>query len=425
MTINTKKFKLTSQFKFEILRFPFFCQDKIFMSRLKKIILKKFYVKNDPVHPWIYKNYLAKINPGINSGDVVDIITHDRRYLGTGYYNPDSVIAIRILSTEEENIDKNFIAERISQAIGKRDEIRKISNAFRVVSSEADGLPGLIVDLYNDTAVVQINTLGMDRLRDEIISSISEIIQPAYIFEKSDANVRRLEGLTQTAGWHGAEGKERVAIQEEKVKLIVDIVHGHKTGFYLDQRKARMAVGDFAKGKRVLDVFCYTGGFTVHALVNKATEVVCVDLKDQWLDLVKLNAGINNVSGSLRCIKGTAFNFLDYLISRNELFDMIILDPPSFLKSRHDLKTAIKGYLDLNRRGMKLLKEKGVLCTFSCSHHMRNEIFSDIIKKAAELEDKNISILKRCRQDKDHPVVAHIPETEYLKGYFLSVSINE
>ena len=392
------------------------------MSVSKKIILKKSFVKSDPLHPWIYKNHVSEVKKNICAGDVAEIYTHDKRYLGTGYYNPDSVIAIRILSVKQESIDKNFIAERVLQAFTKRDGIRKISNGFRVVSSEADGLPGLVVDLYNDTAVFQINTLGMDRFRNEIVSSISEIIKPAHIFEKSDANVRGIEGLKPALSWHGIEGNERVEIQEGKVKLIVDIVHGHKTGFYLDQRKARMAAGGFAKGSRVLDVFCYTGGFSVHALANKAYEAVCVDLKDQWLDLVKINAGLNNISGSLRCIKGSAFNVLDDLIRDKELFDVIILDPPSFLKSRHGLNTAVKGYLELNRKVMKLLKEKGVLCTFSCSHHMRNEIFSDMLKQAAELENKTFSILKRCRQDKDHPVIPGIPETEYLKGYFLSVN---
>ncbi len=391
------------------------------MRQLKKIILKKS-SSIKTFHPWIYKNHIEKVDPEIKAGDIADIIAHDNKYIGTGYYNPKSVIAIRILTAKNEQIDSNFFSNRISLAFQKREPIRKISNAFRVVSSEADGLPGLIVDLYNDTVVFQITTLGMEQFKKEILSSINNIIEPAYIFEKSDVSVRKLEGLKHIVTWHGAEGKEKVDIFEGKAKFIVDIVHGHKTGFYLDQRKARMAAGDFSKGRKVLDVFCYTGGFSIHALLGNAGEALCVDLKDEWLDQVKINAGINNVSDSVACIKGSAFNILQNFIQKKEMFDMIILDPPSFLKNKHGLETALKGYLELNRLAMRILNEKGVLCTFSCSHHMRNEIFSDMLKKAAELENKTFSILKRCHQDKDHPIIAEIPETEYLKGYFLSVN---
>jgi 23S rRNA (cytosine1962-C5)-methyltransferase len=391
------------------------------MSQLKKIILKKSAsLKN--FHPWIYKNHIAFADPEINPGDIVTIITHKNEYLGTGYYNYKSVIAIRILSTKEEPIDNNFFNIRISQAFQKRDSIKKISNAFRVVSSEGDGLPGLIVDLYNDTVVFQINTLGMENFRNEIFSSIQNIIKPAYIFEKSDASVRKLEGLKQAVTWYGVNGNEKVEIYEGKAKFIVDIVRGHKTGFYLDQRKARIAVADFAKGRKVLDIFCYTGGFSINALLGNAKEALCIDIKDEWLDQVKINASINGVSSLVTCVKGSAITNLQKLIQKNEFFDMIILDPPSFLKNKHGLETALKGYLELNRIAMRLLSDKGVLCTFSCSHHMRNEIFSDMLKEAAKLENKTFSILKRCRQDKDHPIVKEIPETEYLKGYFLSVS---
>jgi 23S rRNA (cytosine1962-C5)-methyltransferase len=391
------------------------------MRKLKKIILKKsFNTKSS--HPWIYKNHIALVDPEINTGDIADIITHDNKYFGTGYYNPKSLIAIRIISFNEEQIDKHYFTKYISNAFQKRAQIKKISNAFRIVSSEADLIPGLIMDQYNDTIVFQINTAGMDKFKNEIIYAINEIIKPDYLFEKSDTLVRRIEGLKKEVNWYGASGKENVEIYEGKAKFIVDIVHGHKTGFYLDQRKARMAITNFAKGRRVLDVFCYTGGFSVHALQNNAKEALCIDLKDEWLDQVKINAGINNIENSLTCIKGAAFNILNKLIQKKEVYDMIILDPPSFLKSKHGLKTAFKGYLELNRLAMHLLSEKGILCTFSCSHHMRNELFFEMLKNAAELENKTFSILKRCHQDKDHPIITEIPETEYLKGYFLSVS---
>lgn len=391
------------------------------MNKLKKIILKKS-ADDFSSHPWIYKNHIASVESGIEPGNIVTINTRDNIFLGIGYYNPKSLIAARMLSNEEEPIDFNFFKERILKALQKREAFRKITNAYRVVSSEADGLPGLVIDLYNNTAVFQVNTLGMDRFKNEIIDSICEIIKPSYIYEKSDSDLRKVEGLKKVSSWHGTAGKEKILIFENKAKFIVNIIHGHKTGFYLDQRKARIAFGHIAKGKRILDIFCYTGGFSVHAALNDAVEIIAIDIKDEWLAQIKENAELNNVNRKIKFVKGNAFSVMHEFVKTKEQFDIVILDPPSFLKNKYGLQTALKGYLELNRLAMRLLSEKGVLCTFSCSHHMRNEIFSDMLKKAAALENKSYSIIKRCHQDKDHPIIKEIPETEYLKGYFLSVS---
>ncbi len=390
-------------------------------SLLKKIILKKSFPDNS-MHPWIYKNHIYKVDPELNPGEIVEIYLHNNKYFGTGYYNPKSVIGIRILSFKNEQINKNFFIKYIRIALQKREEIRKISNAFRIISSESDGLPGLIADMYNDTVVFQINTLGMELLKNEIICAINETIKPRFLFEKSDTSARRIEGLKQAVLWHGQEGKQNIEIFEKKAKFIVDIVHGHKTGFYLDQRKARIGLETFSKGRKVLDIFCYTGGFSVHAVLAGAKEALCVDIKNNWLEQVSVNARINNIADSIICVKGSAFDILSSLLRTKDIYDMIILDPPSFLKSKHGLETALQGYYELNRMAMRLLCEKGILCTFSCSHHIRNELFSDMLKKAADSENKTFSILKRCHQDIDHPIIPEIPETEYLKGYFLSVS---
>ncbi len=391
------------------------------MEKSKKIIIKHF-ANQRIFHPWIHKNHIISVEPGINAGDIISVFSADNICLGTGYYNPKSLITVRLLSREDEPINKNFLISRLSDAVKKRDDIKKISNAYRVVFSEADSLPGLIIDLYNDTAVLQITTLGMDLMKQEIITAIREVVNPGYLYEKSDSPARNAEGLKSIAGWHGMEGKGKIIIFEDKAQFIVNIMNGHKTGFYLDQRKSRLAAGNFAKGKRVLDVFCYSGGFSIHTALNKAAEVTGVDIKDEWLKYSRENAGINNLSEKITWEKNNAFVILQKYSMENRLFDMIILDPPSFLKNKSSLKSAFKGYLDLNRRAMRLLCENGVLCTFSCSHHMRNEIFSDMIKQAARMENKSISILKRCHQDKDHPIIKEVPETEYLKGYFLSVS---
>ncbi len=390
------------------------------MYNLKNIYLKKT-EKDNYSHPWIYKNHIDSADPAIMTGDLVRVFMHNNFYIGTGYYNPNSNIAVRILSHTDEEINKDFFANCISEAVIKRNEIKKISNAYRLIFSEADNLPGIIADIYDNTLVLQITTSGMDRLKKIIISALSDLVNPEFIYEKSDIESRKLEGLQPVSEWHGKKGKAKVLINEGKARFIVDIVNGHKTGFYLDQRKTRLAAGALAKGKRILDVFCYTGGFSVHTAMGKASEVTGIDTKNKWLLYAKENASLNNIPCPFHTVKGNAFTIMREYIHQNRFFDMIVLDPPSFVKNKHRVKTALKGYLEINRYAMKLLTEGGILCTFSCSHHIYNDFFSDMLKKAASLENKSLSIIKRCHQDKDHPIIRQIPETEYLKGYFLKI----
>lgn len=391
----------------------------IAMTQYKKITLKKAPPKP---HPWIYKNHIASCDPDIPPGEIIQVMLPDGKSLGIGYYNPASVISIRMLSDHEEVIDADFFKSRINEALHKRAHLKDLTNAFRVVFSEADNLPGLIADLYDNTLVFQLTTLGMDRFRDTVIKAFQHILAPEYIYEKSDMQYRSIEGLKPVHQWHGAAGKSTVSIAEGHARFAVNITDGHKTGFYLDQRKARIAAGTFAKNRRVLDVFCYAGGFSVHAALGNAHEVTAIDIKNQWLDLARENAALNNKSDVIHFVKGDAFSKLQEFIKDENRFDMIIVDPPAFVKNKKALPQAIQGYRELNRLAMRLLSEKGILCTFSCSHHMRNEMFSDMLKESARLEHKSIKIVKRCHQDKDHPIVKTIPETDYLKGYFLEIS---
>jgi 23S rRNA (cytosine1962-C5)-methyltransferase len=388
--------------------------------------MKNIIIKTSPSnylpHPWIYKKNILHADSGITPGEIVKIISKDNSFLGIGYYNPKSIITIRILSRIETQVNTDFIISRIFEAESKRDKIKTLSNAYRIVSSEADFLPGLIIDKYNGTVVFQITALGMDLLRNQIIEAIQTCMKPKFLYEKSDSSTRQIEGLKKIAGWIGLPGKEEIQINEYNANFIINIMHGHKTGFYLDQRKTRIAAGNLAKGKKVLDICSYIGGFSIHAALNDASEVIACDIKDLWLDYVRKNSEINSVSRIVKCLKGDAFDILNDYIDSKEKFDMIILDPPSFLKNKFNLKHALKGYLDLNRMAMKILNEDGILCTFSCSHNMRNEIFSDMIKEAAKTENKTLSILKRCHQDLDHPIIPGFPESEYLKGYFLKIN---
>ncbi len=322
----------------------------------------------------------------------------------------------------DEPIDREFLKRKIAEAAEKRKGLLSSTNAWRAVFSEADSLPGLIVDVYNDTAVIQVLTLGMEKLKEHAVDVVDDVIKPKYIYEKSVSPFRQLEGMKDVVGWWGDAGNDRVEIYEGKVKFIVDIMKGHKTGFYLDQRKSRMALRNIVKGKKVLDLFCYTGGFSVSAGASGASFVKGYDIKEDWLKLARENAALNDCSDRTEFIKADAFDALKNINASGEKFDIIIADPPSFLKTRASMVTAVKGYKELNALAMKAISDGGVLATFSCSHNMPNEIFSKSIKDAARDAGRKTEILKRCRQDIDHPIVRAIPETEYLKGYFLKVS---
>ena len=386
------------------------------------IVLRKGRLgKHKHDHPWIYKQQILKTDPPVKPGHIVSVLDSDGKFLGKGYYNPHSEISVRILNFKNEPIDRKFFEDRIKIAFNKREDILKYTNACRVVFSEADGLPGLIVDIYNDTVVFQILTLGMDKFKSLITECVKEVLKPKYLCEKSVSPFRKIEGLEDTAMWWGESGKEIVEIFEGRAKFFVDIDKGHKTGFYLDQRNSRKTLEGISKNKKVLDLFCYTGAFSITAALFGAKAVTGVDIKNEWLELARKNAELNGVGGKIGFVKGDAFSVLKDLLNSGEKFDIIIVDPPSFLKSKESLISASKGYKELNLEAMKMLNEAGVLATFSCSHSMLNEVFSNLIKEAASGSGKKITILKRCHQAEDHPIVKAIPETEYLKGYFLKI----
>lgn len=373
-------------------------------------------------HPWIYKGQIREVNRSVKPGDIITVLKADGSFIGRGYYNPKSDISIRLLSFKDEVVDKRFFEERIRMAAEKRRALLKTTNAYRAVFSEADGLPGLILDIYNDTAVFQVLTLGMERVKETVIEVIREALSPKYIYEKSVSPFRTLEGIEKMSMWRGEKREGVIEIFEDRAKFLVDIENGHKTGFYLDQRRSRQAMAGISKGKKVLDLFCYTGGFSINAALCGASSVRGVDIKREWLDTALKNAHLNGVSERLEFIKGDAFQILRNIYASNEKSDIIVIDPPSFIKRKGSLKHALRGYKDLNLMAMKTLNEGGVLCTFSCSHNMPNEAFSDILKSASRDAGKRFTILKRCHQAEDHPVVKYIPETEYLKGYFLKIN---
>jgi len=374
-----------------------------------------------PGHPWVYKNQFLKVDPSIKPGEIISLVDTGDKFIGRGYYNPRSEISIRLLSFKDEPIDEAFFRNRIAEAAEKRKALRPITDAYRIIFSEADGLPGLIADIYRDTLVFQVLTFGMEKVKPLIVENLRAIIKPKFIYEKSRSPFRKLEGLKDVLMWWGEGGLTSVEILEGKAKFLVDIEHGHKTGFYLDQRRSRAALDNISKDKKVLDLFCYTGGFSVHAAMAGARKVRGVDIKEEWCELARRNAALNGVADKIGFIKGDAFPVLKAIRDSGEKFDIIVIDPPSFLKTRESLKSASKGYKELNEAAMKALSDDGILATFSCSYNMPNDIFAQVLKDAARGAGKNITILKRCHQAEDHPIVRAIPETGYLKGYFLRV----
>ena len=391
-------------------------QDKIIALRTgKKGKLK-------PGHPWVFKGQTLKVPPGVRPGDIVTVINGQGKFIGRGYYNPASEINIRLLTFTDELIDGTFLQKKVEDAIAKRHFLDGFTNARRLIFSEADNLPGLIVDQYNDTIVFQISTLGMERMKESLLKILADIVNPKYIYEKSDSPFRKIEGLKTIKKWWLYDGETNIEIYEGGAKFIVDIENGHKTGFYLDQRRSRAALKEIAGGKEVLDLFCYTGGFSVNAALGGAKRVVGVDIKPEWLALARKNAELNGVSDKIEHREGDCFEILNNICDSGEKFDIIVVDPPSFVREKKTIISAAKGYKELNTLAIKALNEGGTLCTFSCSYNMSNDIFSDVIKKSAAEAPKSLTVLKRCHQDKDHPIVRSIPQTEYLKGYFFKVS---
>jgi len=394
---------------------PHIMQDKTITLRTgKKGKLK-------PGHPWIFKGQTLKTPPGIRAGDIVTIVDGSGKFVGRGYYNPASEITIRLLTFKDEPIDGTFLQTKIEDAIAKREFLSETTNAKRLIFSEADSLPGLIVDQYDDTLVFQISTLGMERMKEGLLRVLADIVNPKFIYEKSDSPFRKIEGLKTIKRWCLYDGETNIEIHEGGAKFIVDIEHGHKTGFYLDQRRSRAALKEISGGKTVLDLFCYTGGFSINAALGGAKRIVGVDIKPEWLAMARKNAQLNGVSDKIEHREGDVFDILNNICDSGEKFDIIVLDPPSFVKEKKSLITAVKGYKELNTLAMRSLNEGGTLCTFSCSYNMSNDIFSDVIKKSAAEAGKRLTVLKRCHQDKDHPIVRSIPQTEYLKGYFVKV----
>jgi 23S rRNA (cytosine1962-C5)-methyltransferase len=373
-------------------------------------------------HPWIFSGAIASVMGNPKLGETVDVLSSQGQYLAKAAFNPNSNIVGRIWTWDEnEQVNKEMLYIRLKKAILSRRELSCLFNtdAMRLVHGESDGIPGLILDQYGDTCVVQFLTAGVEYWKDVLIDIILNCTGSKVLYERSDLDVRKLEGLDLYKGLlHGQLLEDKVIITENEVKFIVDIVSGHKTGFYLDQRDNRLLARGLSKGLKILDCFSYTGGFAINTLAGQAESVTLVDSSSQVLIYARENILINDLSvNKVQLVEQDVFKYLRILRDNRETFDLVILDPPKFAPTGAQAERAARGYKDINLLAFKLLKPGGILLTFSCSGGVSEELFQKIIAGAALDADVDAVILKRLHQSADHPVSLNFPEGAYLKGF--------
>lgn len=375
-------------------------------------------------HPWIFSGAVAKINGEPGAGETVTIKSADGKFLAHAGWSPKSQIVARVWSfNEADRIDAAFLRARLQASIARRAALLQSgeTNAVRLVHAESDGLPGLIVDQYANVLVVQLLTAGAERWRDTLVEGLRELTSCSAIFERSDAEVRELEGLSpRTGALFGAAPAEPVRIREHSVDYLIDVVLGQKTGFYLDQRDNRRRVMDLAKNKKVLNAFCYTGGFSIGALRAGAQSVLSIDSSESALVLAQQNLVLNGFSeDQATWWEGDVFQALRTLRDKAEQFDLIVLDPPKFAPTASHAEKASRAYKDINLLAFKLLAGDGLLVTFSCSGGVNADLFQKIVAGAAVDAKVDAQIIARLGASSDHPASVHFPEGEYLKGLIL------
>jgi 23S rRNA (cytosine1962-C5)-methyltransferase len=372
-------------------------------------------------HSWVYANEVARIEGKDKNGSVAEVFGFDGRYIGKGFINHLSKILVRIMSRSNEEIDKNFFLKKINEANNYRINLGFKDN-YRVVFAESDGLPALIVDKYNDILSVQFLSLGMDLNKNVIIECLVEIFHPRGIYERSDVNVREKEGLPLFKGKIYGDFEPVAEINENGIKMLVNLEEGQKTGYFLDQKENRFSIRKFVKDKSVLDCFCNSGGFSLNAAVAGAKTVTAVDISEIALNDVNKNAEINGLQNIIKTQCGDVFQILRDYKKEGKTFDVIILDPPAFCKSASEVKDAYRGYKDINLTALKLINKGGYLITSSCSHYMSIEMFIEMLKDAASDSGKSVRVTEIRTQASDHPSLITSEETMYLKFFILNVN---
>ncbi|HOZ69073.1 MAG TPA: class I SAM-dependent rRNA methyltransferase [Chitinophagaceae bacterium] len=372
-------------------------------------------------HPWVFANEVEKIDGEVEGGDIVELFTHDKKFVGKGYINPKSQILVRLLSrSKSDTINEEYFIERIRQCWEYRKKIGYTENC-RLVFGEADSLPQLIIDKFNDYFVIQTLALGIDVWKPALVKALNTVFQPKGIYERNDVPVRELEGLPQLKGFLSAPFDTNIIINENGLRFHVDIENGQKTGYFLDQQDNRRAIRHIVKDAEVLGAFTYTGTFEIHAAHYGAKSVLGLDISANAVTQANRNAELNGVQDRCRFEAANAFDVLKQWGKDGRQYDVVMLDPPAFTKSRETIQKAITGYKEINLRGMKLVRPGGFLVTSSCTNLVHPELFLQTIEMAAKDARRRIRQVTFQSQASDHPIIWGMENTNYLK--FLIVQV--
>ncbi len=371
-------------------------------------------------HPWIYNNEVDRVAGQVEPGDIVEVYYFDGKLVGRGYINPESQILIRLLTRKREDIGAVFFQDKIKEAWAYRQKLGYTENC-RLVFGEADGLPALIIDKFNDYFVLQTLSLGIEKWKASIVEALQNIFSPKGIYERNDVPVRELEGLTQQKGFLTDPFATEIIIKENELKFYVDIENGQKTGYFLDQQDNRKAIQNIVKGADVLGAFTYTGTFEIHAAHYGAKSVLGIDISENAVAQANKNAALNNLQDIVKFEAMNAFDVLKNWGREGRKYDVVMLDPPAFTKSRANIGKAVTGYKEINLRGMQLIRNGGFLVSSSCTNLVSPELFLETIEMAARDAKKRIRQVTYQSQSSDHPIIWGMENTHYLK--FLIVEV--
>lgn len=376
-------------------------------------------------HLWVFSNEVdVKRSPleQFNAGDLVQVKSDDGKVLGTAYINPQALICARLLSRKPNlKCGANFFKERLTTALALREKLFD-KPYYRLVFGESDGLPGLVVDRFGPVLSVQITTAGIDRRKESLFTALHELLSPEAIILKNDNSQRQLEGLSMESELAYGKLPEPLIIEENNTQFKIDILEGQKTGWFYDHRSSRAQLAGMAKNRKILDLFCYTGAWSIPAALAGASEVTGVDASESALALAADNAFLNGVQDRTRFVRNDVFEFLKQARQENQLYDIIVLDPPALIKRKKDFKQGYEAYRRLNHLALQVLSKNGILISASCSHHLSRENLHEILRSSARHIDRHLVFFAGGGQGPDHPIDPAAPETEYLKTFFCSVS---
>ncbi len=387
--------------------------------------MKKVYLKRGRErrimggHPWVYRGEIWKSDGTLEGGEEVSVFDYRGRFMGRGFGNPRSIITVRLLTRQDEDIDEQFFRTKLEKAGELRDSLHLDSDAVRLVFSEADGLPGLIADRYGDCIVLQFLTLGMDRRKETIIDLTRTIFSPRVVYERSDVRAREHEGLQRVKGVLHGSMSNSIDVRIGKTRYVVDAENGQKTGLFLDQRENALLAGSWMEDREVLDCFSYSGNFGLQALAGGARHVTFIEISEEAVDSARRNIALNRFEDRSEIVLANAFDLLKEYDRDGRLFDAVILDPPSFTRSKKSLEGARRGYKEINLRALRILRRGGILVTSTCSQHLPPDLFQEIVREAAQDARVSTQLVEFKGQARDHPVLLEVPETNYLHCLFL------